>query len=149
MATEDDNPFARPSGGLNNRTSEQEDKTRSSVLRALDRQMERAQKEAEKLGYLPPHLETKIERLAQRKAVVEVEATPPEQASPRPPPISATDGVTNFHNGESSFFQEPMTPLDSGAINDDGTEIPTPPASGTHVLASVNGELQWLATEDC
>lgn len=27
--------------------------------------------------------------------------------------------------------------------------IPTPPASGTHVLGSVGGELQWIATEDC
>jgi len=27
--------------------------------------------------------------------------------------------------------------------------IPTPPASGTHVLSSVDGTLQWLATEEC
>jgi hypothetical protein len=27
--------------------------------------------------------------------------------------------------------------------------LPTPPASGTHVLGAVNGVVQWLATEDC
>jgi len=27
--------------------------------------------------------------------------------------------------------------------------IPTPPASGTHVLGAVNGTLTWLATEAC
>lgn len=27
--------------------------------------------------------------------------------------------------------------------------IPTPPASGTHVLGSVDGTLTWLATEAC
>lgn len=28
-------------------------------------------------------------------------------------------------------------------------KIPSPPATGTHVLASVGGTLQWLATEEC
>lgn len=27
--------------------------------------------------------------------------------------------------------------------------IPTPPASGTHVLGAVNGALTWIATEAC
>jgi hypothetical protein len=27
--------------------------------------------------------------------------------------------------------------------------IPTPPASGTHVLGLVNGALAWIATEEC
>lgn len=27
--------------------------------------------------------------------------------------------------------------------------IPTPPASGTHVLGAVNGTLTWLTTEEC
>jgi hypothetical protein len=27
--------------------------------------------------------------------------------------------------------------------------IPTPPASGTHVLGAVDGALQWIATEEC
>jgi hypothetical protein len=27
--------------------------------------------------------------------------------------------------------------------------IPPPPASGTHVLGAVDGQLQWLATEEC
>lgn len=27
--------------------------------------------------------------------------------------------------------------------------VPTPPSSGTHVLGSVNGTIQWLATEAC
>lgn len=29
------------------------------------------------------------------------------------------------------------------------TPIPTIPATGTHVLASVGGTLQWIATEEC
>ena len=28
-------------------------------------------------------------------------------------------------------------------------KIPTPPSSGTHVLGSVGGDIQWIATEDC
>lgn len=27
--------------------------------------------------------------------------------------------------------------------------LPIPPASGTHVLGAVNGEIQWIGTEDC
>lgn len=27
--------------------------------------------------------------------------------------------------------------------------IPTPPASGTHVLGAVDGALQWITTEEC
>lgn len=27
--------------------------------------------------------------------------------------------------------------------------IPTPPASGTHVLGAVDGSLTWIATEEC
>ena len=27
--------------------------------------------------------------------------------------------------------------------------IPTPPSSGTHVLGSVDGTIQWIATEEC
>jgi hypothetical protein len=27
--------------------------------------------------------------------------------------------------------------------------MPTPPSTGTHILGAVNGELQWLATEEC
>ena len=28
-------------------------------------------------------------------------------------------------------------------------KIPTPPASGTHVLGSVGGNMQWIETEAC
>jgi len=27
--------------------------------------------------------------------------------------------------------------------------VPTPPTTGTHVLGSVDGVLQWIATEEC
>lgn len=28
-------------------------------------------------------------------------------------------------------------------------KIPTPPSAGTYVLGSVNGTIQWVATEEC
>jgi hypothetical protein len=28
-------------------------------------------------------------------------------------------------------------------------KIPSPPSSGTHVLGSVGGTIQWIATEEC
>ncbi len=28
-------------------------------------------------------------------------------------------------------------------------KIPTPPSSGTHVLGSVGGAIQWIETEEC
>lgn len=28
-------------------------------------------------------------------------------------------------------------------------KIPSPPGSGTHVLGSVGGTIQWIATEEC
>jgi hypothetical protein len=28
-------------------------------------------------------------------------------------------------------------------------KIPSPPVAGTHVLGSVGGNIQWIATEDC
>lgn len=28
-------------------------------------------------------------------------------------------------------------------------KIPTPPGSGTHVLGSIGGQIQWIATEEC
>lgn len=28
-------------------------------------------------------------------------------------------------------------------------KIPTPPGSGTHVLGTIGGQIQWIATEEC
>lgn len=43
----------------------------------------------------------------------------------------------------------PEAPQIVSQINSGNELVPTAPASGTYVLGSVNGTIQWLATEAC
>lgn len=68
-----------------------------------------------------------------------------------PVQISASDLMKNFRYSAGDFEAESFTVAESGNSRNIAlkVKIPTPPSSGTHVLGSVDGTLQWLATEAC
>jgi hypothetical protein len=66
-----------------------------------------------------------------------------------PVQISAADLMRNFVfalDADPSLIDQTTGP---GGHQARKLKIPAVPASGTHVLGSVNGALQWLATEEC
>lgn len=67
-----------------------------------------------------------------------------------PVQISAGDLMKNFTYA-SADFDESFTVTESGGARKVALKlkIPAVPASGTHVLGVKDGELQWLATEEC
>lgn len=69
---------------------------------------------------------------------------------------SATGSGVNFDVKEQSFGENekgiPVAgryPYPRGGGGSAIGEYLIPPNSGTYVLGSVNGSLQWIATEDC
>jgi len=63
--------------------------------------------------------------------------------------ISAADLMQNFADAKllvDDAFTEPAFVNNYSARR---FKFPKPPASGTHVLAAVEGTLQWIATEAC
>jgi hypothetical protein len=76
-------------------------------------------------------------------------AKPPNGAG-YPVQISAADLMRNFVyaslDADASLID---TTTGQGGHLARKLKIPAAPASGTHVLGSVDGELQWIATEEC
>ena len=63
--------------------------------------------------------------------------------------ISAADLMQNFADAKllvDDAFTEPAFVNNYSARR---FKFPKPPPSGTHVLAAVEGTLQWIATEAC
>jgi hypothetical protein len=50
------------------------------------------------------------------------------------------------NNGQAIAFSRPNVGYKGSPLIDSWATAPT---SGTHVLASVNGTIQWIATENC
>ena len=60
-----------------------------------------------------------------------------------------TDGNARQYAVEETpdgWFLRLFPDVESSAV---GSSLPTAPASGTYVLGSINGTIQWLATEAC
>jgi hypothetical protein len=77
---------------------------------------------------------------------------PAGKAGGYPTQIKAEDLDKNFtwcavEFDEASFAVESTTGL--GGHPTRKIKLLAPPASGTYVLGSVDGEIQWLETEDC
>lgn len=66
-------------------------------------------------------------------------------------PAGTQDGQILYWNGTEYTLAAPGT--STGQIlywtGEAWAPFSAPPASGTHVLGSVNGNLQWIATEEC
>ena len=63
--------------------------------------------------------------------------------------ISASDLMKNFADAKL-IVDDAFT--ESAFVNNHAArkfKLPAPPKTGTHVLGSVNGALQWIATEEC
>ena len=63
--------------------------------------------------------------------------------------ISASDLMQNFADAKlivDDAFTEPAFVNNYSARR---FKFPTPPASGTYVLAAISGALSWIATEEC
>ena len=63
--------------------------------------------------------------------------------------ISAADLMKNFADAKllvDDAFTEPAFVNNYSARR---FKFPKPPTSGTYVLGAVEGELQWLSTEEC
>lgn len=68
-----------------------------------------------------------------------------------PVQLSAGDLMKNFKYSAGDFEAESFTVTESGDSRKINLKIKIPavPGSGTHVLGSVDGVVQWLATEEC
>ena len=79
-----------------------------------------------------------------------VKAPPGASGGGYPVQLSAADLMKNFVHAaldaDPSLIEQ--TP-GQGGHPARKLKIPAVPASGTHVLGSVNGALQWIATEEC
>lgn len=68
---------------------------------------------------------------------------------------SATGSGVNFDVKEQSFGDEKGIPVagrypyPNGGEGSAIGEYLIPPSSGTYVLGSIGGVIQWIATEDC
>jgi len=73
-----------------------------------------------------------------------------QTASDYPFAIKATDLMKNFVyaalDADETLIEESVG---QGGHKSRRLKIPTVPSSGTHVLGTVNGTLQWIATEEC
>jgi hypothetical protein len=79
-------------------------------------------------------------------------ANKPGKGSSAPPRTIRAKDLDNNNKKLTVLQGEGTPPSYTVKYTPDGiilNVLPTPPASGTHVLGAVNGAVQWLATEDC
>ena len=79
-------------------------------------------------------------------------ANKPGKGSSAPPRTIRAKDLDNNNKKLTVLQGEGSPPSYTVKYTPDGiilNVLPTPPASGTHVLGAVNGVVQWLATEDC